>query len=730
MAYPGDPTLDQKVQQRIMTAFGEAARLHREGHPEEARTILRSILEVDPKFVPGQRLDTAIVKGEPVDLGELLGEVTASAPFDASTAVAKIRQAVAQRDYPGALTLAQAVLRELPGHAEARQLAQEAQSRLRASSDVQAHLARAREALNAGKVDEARSFLNLARNLDPANPVLPELVQRVEIAAKPVSPNMEFEFEVFDHVPGGDAPSVEAGPTFTPPAAPSARPAAPPARPTPPAPAPPPSMAAGPPSVGAAPSFAPTGATPGGPPAPAASPAFGASASVPATGEGGFEFDMPGAPSFAFEAGQSDAAVAERAGPAARVQSLLDQGQSAFDRGDYHVAIDTWSRIFLIDSRHEEAEHRIDQARRRQEEGERAAEHRFYEAREAAENGRVAEARRLCQEVLELQPQHLEAHDLLQRLDTPTAPPPPPPPSESRAADEDDLFRDDFVPARISPSGATLAVRDEEVARPARRERPASERARGSKGLPLPLPLMVIIGGLVVVLGIAGFMLRGKVFSGAGSAVADGLWESEKLAQQGRLQEAITLLQSLQGQAEGDPANQLNQRILEYQRQLKAKSGPARVVDTAPIWQAISAGERLKATRLVNEGLTKAPTDPELLRMQVALQVYSPLLPVLATAVTSRKWDSIRQLCGQVLAEHPEDTVVRQLWASASYNLAVVLLRQYKVVEANAILDELLKQGPDDEAKRLKDFATSYVSRPTDPRYQMFVTSVPLRPVD
>jgi tetratricopeptide (TPR) repeat protein len=727
MAYPGDPTLDQKVQQRIMTAFGEAARLHREGHPEEARTILRSILEVDPKFVPGQRLDSAIVKGEPVDLGELLGEVTASAPFDASTAVAKIRQAVAQRDYQGALTLAQAVLRELPGHAEARQLAQEAQSKLRASGDVQAHLARAREALNAGQVDEARSFLNLARNLDPANPVLPELVQRVEIAAKPVSPDMEFEFEVFDHVSGSDAQPAEAGPTFTPPAAPPARSVAAPA---PPAPAPPPARAAGVPPIAAAPSFASPVAPPGASPTAPVSPAFGASTTAPAPGDGGFEFDMPGAPSFAFDGSESDAAVAEPTDPAARVQSLLDQGQVAFDRGDYHVAIDTWSRIFLIDSRHEEAEHRIDQARRRQEEGERAAEHRFYEAREAAENGRVDEARRLCQEVLELQPQHLEAHDLLQRLDTPTAPPPPPPPSESRAADEDDLFRDDFVPARISSSGAMPVARDEETTRPVRRERPASERTRGSKKLPLPLPLLAIIGGLVVVLGVAGFLLRGKVFSGAGSAVADGLWEGEKLAQQGRLQEAITLLQSLQGQAEGDPANQLNQRILEYQRQLKAKSAPARVVETAPIWQAISAGERLKASRLVNEGLAKAPTDPELLRMQVALQEYSPLLPVLATAVTSRKWESIRQLCGQVLAEHPDDAVVRQLWASASYNLAVVMLRQYKVVEANAVLDELLKQGPDDEAKRLKDFATSYVSRPTDPRYQMFVTNVPLRPVD
>ena len=696
-----------------MTAFGEAARLHREGHPEESRTILRSILEVDPKFVPGQRLDAAIVKGEPVDLGQLLGEVTASAPFDVGMGVAKIRQALAQRDFQGALTLAQAVLRELPGHAEARQLALEAQSRLRASTDVQGHLARAREALNVGQVDEARSFVNLARNLDPANPALPELLQRVDIAARPVSPVPEFEFEVFDHV--ADAPAQPAAPASTFPA--------PAVVPPPPASRPP-----SPSRASAAPSFAPAPASREVP----VSPSFGFPEAPEQPAGGAFEFDTPEAPSFEFGGGNAEEVPAS-AGPgdgSARVQTLLNQGQEAFDRGDYHVAIDTWSRIFLIDPRHGEAELRIDQARRRQEESEREAEHRYYEAREAAETGRLDEARRLCREVLELQPQHLEAHDLLQRLDTPTAPPPPAPQAEAQAADEDDLFRDDFVPARIGSSGAIPAVRDEVAIKPARRERPVGDRTRGRKGLPVPLPLLAVIGGLIVVLGVAGFLLRGRVFSGAGSAVTDGLWEGEKLAQQGRLQEAITLLQSLQGQAEGEGANRLNQRVLEYQRQLKAKAVPLRTFDPAQIEQAMAAGEWLKASRLINDSLVKAPGDPELLRLQSTLQAYSPVLPALASAVTARKWESIRQLAAQVLVGHPGDVEAQRLWAAGTFNQAVLLLRQYKVVEANTLLEDLLKQGADDEAKRLKEFAASYISRPTDPRYQMFVTNMPLRAVE
>ncbi|MCJ7441262.1 MAG: hypothetical protein MUO25_06745, partial [Thermoanaerobaculaceae bacterium] len=181
MAYPGDDSLDPTVQQRVLTAFAEAVRLHREGHSEESRTILRSITEVDPRFAPAQRLEQAIAAGSPVDLGQLIGEVTAHTGMDIDGTLVRAHQAFAQRDFRGALALAQSVLRELPGHTEARQLALEAQARVRSTGEIQTHITRVRDALEAGLAEEARGFLKLAKDLDPGNPEVAVLERRLQL---------------------------------------------------------------------------------------------------------------------------------------------------------------------------------------------------------------------------------------------------------------------------------------------------------------------------------------------------------------------------------------------------------------------------------------------------------------------------------------------------------------------------------------------------------------------
>ncbi|MGE5235664.1 MAG: hypothetical protein ACM3O7_04905 [Acidobacteriota bacterium] len=707
MAYPGDAGLDPKVQQRILTAFGEAARLYRDGHADEARTILRSILEVDPKFAPAQRLDAAVTSGAPVDLGQLLGEVTASAPTDAEGALAKARQAMGQRDYPGALGLAQSILRELPGHTGARQLAMEAQAKIRTAGEVAAHLERARQAFESGQIDDARSFVGLARSLDSSDPGVTELARRIELAAKPLATDTEFEFEVF-------GAAAEAAPVAPSPPPATAAPAPKPA-PSPDAARP----AARPPAQAVDEPFAPP------PPArPAAAPPSSQQIfSFDDGADAGFEFGLES------EGGGTAAAPLPTGGEGGdRVQQLLDQGQRAFDSGDFQAAIDTWSRIYLIDAHHHEAEQRIEEARRRREEADRAAEHRFYEAREAFEQGRLDEARTLCQEVLRLQPQHLEAHDLLVRMETPAAPPPPQAPA---AEDEADLFKDDFVPAKLSSSSGSFPVAKAEASSPyTRRGGAEAKEVRPRRRLAVPIPILLIVVVLAALLTVGFFLVRGKIFSSGGGAIAEGLNEAEGLAGSGRLQEAVTLLQSLQGQVEGEQATQLNQRILEYQRRLKAKAAASRKADTAPIRKLLAEGKRLKALRLVREGLAGFPGNADLLALQGEITAYSSSLPTLVNAGAGERWEDVRQLAQQILRDHPGDAEVRKVSENATFNQAVVLLRQYKVPEAHALLDDLVKQSNDPEALRLRDLAKSYLSKPVDPRYQIFVTNVELHPLE
>ena len=720
MAYPGDANLDPAVQQRILTAFKEAVRLYRDGHGEEARTILRSITDVDARFAPAQRLEQAIAAGAPVDLSQLIGEVTAQGGVDAAATMVKAGQAFAGRDFQGALTLAQSVLRDLPGHAQARQLAFEAQNRLRAAGEIQTHLGRVRQALDAGLAEDARGFLKVAKTLDPGHPDLAPLEQRLQLAAKPLEPEAEpeFEFEVFDQpaeVPPAPPTSGLAQPFTVPAAAPPpapSRPAVPPPQPAPAAPVPP-VVAAGP--------------LPG-PPPPAAPPVAAAFAFDEPAGDGAVEFHA--GPADAFSAGVAPPAPAESA--ASRVQTLLDQGQREFDHGDFQAAVDTWSRIYLVDVSNAEADRRIEQARRRREEVERLAEQNFYEAHEAFEQKRFDDARLLCQQVLKLVPQHLEAHDLLQRLETPAAPPPPPsPPPAPSLAQEEDLFRDEFVPATISSSGGVPAVRGTAA--------PAPERAHGERRGPgavpavarrlaaLPLAWIGVAVAVLVIAGGAAFVLRGKVFSGPGAVATEALAESEQLAKQGRLQAAIEILQSLQGQIEGEQANRVNQRVLEYQRRLKAKTAPAPATDAKAVNDALAAGLRVKAMSLVREGLAKVPGDPELTRLESELTAYAPALSPLADAVASKNWDSIRSLADQVLKSHPDDAEALRLWSAATFNLAVLELRKYKVADGHQLLVELSKRTTDPDVERLRELAKSYLARPVDPRYQIFVSNVELR---
>jgi len=52
------------------------------------------------------------------------------------------------------------------------------------------------------------------------------------------------------------------------------------------------------------------------------------------------------------------------------------------------------------------------------------------------------------------------------------------------------------------------------------------------------------------------------------------------------------------------------------------------------------------------------------------------------------------------------------------------------VAQGHDLLVQLSIVSPDPETMRLKDLAKSYLSRPADPRYQIFVTNIELRTLE
>lgn len=680
MSYPGNPNLEPRIQQRVLTAFGEAARLYRDGLPEEARTILRSILEVDPQFRPGTRLEEAIAAGEKVDLGDLLGAVSASSSLDVQALLAKARECLRLREFAAAHETVNQVLKELPGHQEARRLAADILAAQRTESEAGVFLEQARVGLDAGLLDEARNFLRLAGAKDPEHPGIVDLLSRLGALETDVDSDEGFEFEVLHEVPSTDHLEPIAQEEL-------------------------------------APAWEEV--------LPAPAPNAGRrdeSASLDFSG--GFEplakggIDIP--PAGGFELSDGDELFTDD-GPA-RIEGLLQQGQAEFDRGDFQAAIDTWSRIYLIDAHHPEVERRVEQARRRREEVERQAEHLFYEARDAFDQEQWDEARELCRRVLELQPQHVEAHDLLARIDTPAAPPPPAPPSE---LDEDDLFKDEFVPAEVS-SGAVPVLDRTAVPLPGARGRADSARPATARRH-LPTPVLLLVGGILVLLLVGGFVLRGRVFSGGSAAVEQALQEAERLAAGGQLQDAINLLATLD--ADGELGVVVNQRQLEYRRLLRAQPTPVPPPDVSTMREAWSAGKRLETVRLVREGLARAPSAPELLAMQEEISAYSPLLAGLADAVASNNHENASRLAEQILTAHPNEPEVRRIWVNATFNRSLVLLRRYQVVAAHNLLERLAADTGDDEVRRLLQFAGAYRTRPVDPRFDLFVSNLDFRPL-
>jgi len=242
------------------------------------------------------------------------------------------------------------------------------------------------------------------------------------------------------------------------------------------------------------------------------------------------------------------------------------------------------------------------------------------------------------------------------------------------------------------------------------------------------VPLLAAIGGMVLVLVFVGLLLRGTVFSGGDQAASNAIAEADRLARAGRLQEAVTLLQNTE--AEGEAANRLNQKALEYARQLKAKSRPASLPAAAEARRTIAAGSHLKAYQTLQEGLAKVPGDPELELLVNEIAEYSPAIPPLAVAVRDKKWDQVSTLANQVLDRHPADAEADRLWRVATFNGAVAALRGYQVASAHRLLLQLAAKGDDPEVKRLVELSSSYLSRPVDPRYQIFVATIELRPIE
>ena len=470
MVYPGNPELSVEAQERVMTAFRQAVAKLQEGQREESQIGLEFVLRLDPTFAPAVNLRQQLASGaQEIDLSGIISQLQAPRPETIDVLLVEAVESFDQRNFLDAKSKVETVLLELPGHHEARLLLAQIEDALKVENQVGQFLAQAREALDQGDPQEAANFVMMAQALDPHHsgiaPTLQEIYAKggvpAHAGASPAPPNPAdtVEFETSD-----------AGPEEF--VAPGAHPA--PAAATHDAELAHTGDSAG--SSGGAPPWensaaidfsavddAQVSATEGGvDEQPLADPTpveIEEDWSEPPSVDdvaGLFIEDGDGTPppvaddiSDLFETDPTAAAVTPDALPGEQqILALIQAGEAAFESGDFLSAIDSWSRVYLSDPANVTVSPRIEEARQQLEEVERRVEHLIFEAQEASLTGDTERALELANEVLGLDPRHLQASELRQSLTGKSAAEADAPPAVGTMPDlDEDLFAEAAPPS-------------------------------------------------------------------------------------------------------------------------------------------------------------------------------------------------------------------------------------------------------------------------------------------
>lgn len=419
-----------------------------------------------------------------------------------------------------------------------------------------------------------------------------------------------------------------------------------------------------------------------------------------------------------------------------RIAQLLAEGDAAFERGDPQAAIDSWSRIFLIDIDHEEAARRIERARRLKAESERQVEEIYHDGLSAGEAGDFAGARRAFERVLELQPTHLAAREQLQLLDAGQAPAPLPSSRTGEALDPLPSGFDGLPPADLKeeilvpPEGAASQPRRERKEKVAAPATPAAAPARAKK-------TFMLVGAAVMVLVLAGgwllFQNWDSWFPNSDSEVpvqsttADAIARATKDQAEGKTAIAISRLMRI------PPSDPLYAKARELIKAWEAPSAPAAPAGPSPEQAAIrdqalneareayTSRAYLLAAERFRQGAEIAAlegTDAEL--YEDARRQLEPLATQLQL-FKDHEWERLLKDLWSLRQSSPSPDVDRLL-TDSYYNLGVRDLQRQNPAKAIENFKEADQLQPNDpELERHLRLAETYKTREVDLLYKIYV---------
>jgi tetratricopeptide (TPR) repeat protein len=430
-----------------------------------------------------------------------------------------------------------------------------------------------------------------------------------------------------------------------------------------------------------------------------------------------------------------------------RVANLLTEGQAAFDKAEYQSAIDAWSRIFLIDIDHPEANRRIDLARKLKAEIERKLEETFHDALSKVEAGQLDEARRGFESVLEMMPGHIGAQEYLDRLEAPDfVPPEPAPVAEPKAAAEAVL--DEALASEGEFSEDVGGMPDELPTPPGEigeHPRPAVEgTGKATKPSRSPNKTFRFVGAAaLIVFAVVGWFLYknwNNFFPNASDTAApvqlDPITRAKRTYAEAGAAIAVAQLRRL---SPGHPQYAEAQALVaQWEASLDAtkpeSDGPGPEVLEARdqlVGEAETAFQEkqfLLAQELLERAASQAPLEEAAQEMLDESANQLDALKAEIVIFREGEWEMALRSLWRIWESGTTTPDVRRLMVDSYFNLGVRDLQRKDSTSAIDNFKEARELSVDDaEIARLVEFAELYQTRSEDLLYRIFVKSLPFR---
>ncbi len=438
----------------------------------------------------------------------------------------------------------------------------------------------------------------------------------------------------------------------------------------------------------------------------------------------------------------------------ARITELLTEGQEAFEQGEYQAAIDAWSRIFLIDIDHAEANRRIELARKLKAEVERKIEEAFHEGLSRLQSSAIDDAREAFQLVLEMQPSHLAAQEYLDKIESGELTP-----GGSPAAAEEEAHGEAepalSVPEiAVQPAAPDSAERESAEAIEAEgdfyEETPsvvAGDLLPEEWGAPArpKRTLLTIAAGVLVLVLAGGWFLVSKwdsIFPNSTEPTApsaprpDPITRATELHKDGQTQMAIAQLRRLPptdaqyaeaqvfiAQWESSETSTGQEPAGPSEEQLEQQEA---LIEEAR--RAVAGTDNLRASELLQRAASIAPLDESAGELRATAQQRLDLVEPELRLFQQGDWEYALPNLWRLHEANPRNRDIRQLIVDSYFNLGLRDLQRGDPVSGSEKLAEATNLTSDDaELNRLSTFAQVYKERPSDLLYRIYVKYQPFR---